>query len=54
MPEFPFLTITKIPPGFLVHMGGMVSKVTTLNCLNTSILCHKICSTNLMATLLEK
>ena len=26
MPEFPFLTITKLPPGFLVHLGGMVSK----------------------------
>lgn len=25
MPEFPFLTITKLPPGFLVHLGGMVS-----------------------------
>ena len=25
MPEFPFLTITKFPPGFLVHLGGMVS-----------------------------
>eukprot|EP00090_Calanus_glacialis_P002820 TRINITY_DN12088_c0_g1_i1.p1 TRINITY_DN12088_c0_g1~~TRINITY_DN12088_c0_g1_i1.p1 ORF type:complete len:1008 (-),score=354.04 TRINITY_DN12088_c0_g1_i1:52-3075(-) len=25
MPEFPFLTITKLPPGFLLHLGGMVS-----------------------------
>ena len=25
MPEFPFLTITKFPPGFLIHLGGMVS-----------------------------
>ena len=25
MPEFPFLTITKFPPGFLLHLGGMVS-----------------------------
>ena len=24
MPEFPLLTITKLPPGFLVHLGGMV------------------------------
>jgi len=25
MPEFPFLTLTRLPPGFLVHLGGMVS-----------------------------
>ena len=24
MPEFPFLTLTRLPPGFLVHLGGMV------------------------------
>ena len=25
IPEFPFLTLTRLPPGFLVHLGGMVS-----------------------------
>ena len=25
MPEFPFLTLTKFPPGFVIHLGGMVS-----------------------------
>ena len=24
-PEFPFLTLTKFPPGFVIHLGGMVS-----------------------------
>ena len=23
--EFPFLTIVKLPPGFVVHIGGIVS-----------------------------
>ena len=27
MPEFPLLTITKLPPGFLVHLGGMVGSM---------------------------
>jgi len=25
MPEYPFVTINKFPPGFLVHLGGLVS-----------------------------
>ena len=23
--EFPFLTVTKVPPGFVVHVGGVIS-----------------------------
>jgi len=25
MPEFPFITINRFPPGFLIHLGGLVS-----------------------------
>ena len=35
MPEFPFLTLTRLPPGFLVHLGGMVSYKYLLHSLNS-------------------